>query len=304
MKVKSIILSVICLIAIGFVTLAIAEQGTLNQNTTDKVQNPPKKIEVIDPAVAKPPISKEHAVAIASKFSIPLDNRTKISLLRDDITQKPVWEFTYLNDLEETSITIDADTGQVIAYFNFSKMSSGVPINSDDAPLKAKNQLKQFDIDINILDVSHPSTKTLDISNGKTYNIFWKQQKNGINVYKNFVAVGLNADTGNLVSFTKQLSDVSSVSTIPKLTQDEAVRIAKDFLTRNYNLPDDSKLLGTNLEIRKPNDWAVNRDVTLKGDFTLTWVVEFQDKTKSDDSIVNIWLDAVTGEVIGGETCK
>ncbi len=47
MKVKSIILSVICLIAISFVTLAIAEQGTLNQNTIDKVQSPPKKIEVM-----------------------------------------------------------------------------------------------------------------------------------------------------------------------------------------------------------------------------------------------------------------
>ncbi|CAG0979223.1 hypothetical protein METP2_01864 [Methanosarcinales archaeon] len=304
MKVKYTIFSIICLIAIGFVTLAIAEQGTLNQNMTDKVQNSPKKIEVIDPAVAKPLISKEHALAIASKFLIPLDNRTKISLLRDDTIQKPVWEFAYLNDLEEISITIDADTGQLIAYFNFSRMSSGVPINSDDAPLKAKSHFKQFDVDINTLDVSHPSIKTVEISNGKTYNIFWKQQKNGITVYKNFVAVGLNADTGNLISFTKQLSDVSNVNTIPKLTQDEAVRIAKDFLARNYNMPADSKLLGSSLEIRKPNDWAINREVTLKGDFTLTWVVEFQDKTRSDDAIVNIWLDAVTGEVIGGETCK
>ncbi len=297
MRIKYILLSMMCLIALGSITFAIAGQGSFNQSST-------RGIEIIDPSMAKPVISKEQAATIASKFSIPFDERTKVTLLKDNAKQMLVWEFTYLNGMNETSMTINADTGQVIGYFNFSRISTGSAISTDEAVLKAKSYLPQFDVDINTIDASRPSIKIVEMPNGNIHNIIWDQQKDGVIVYDNFVAMGIDAHTGNLVSIVKKLSDVSSVNTIPKITQDEAVSMAKSFLSSNYNLPDNSKLLRMNLEIRRPNDWATNRDTSLKGNFTLTWVVEFQDKTRSDDAIVRVWLDAVTGEVIGGETCK
>lgn len=297
MRIKYILLSMMCLIALGSITFAIAGQGSFNQSPT-------KGIEITDPSMAKPVISKEQAATIASKFSIPFDERTKVTLLKDNAKQMLVWEFTYLNGMNETSMTINADTGQVIGYFNFSRISTGSAISTDEAVLKAKNHLQQFNVDINTIDASRPSIKIVEMPNGNIHNIIWDQQKDGIVVYDNFVAMGIDAHTGNLVSIVKKLSDVSSVNTIPKITQDEAVSMAKSFLSSNYNLPDNSKLLRTNLEIRRPNDWATNRDTSLKGNFTLTWVVKFQDKTRLDDAIVRVWLDAVTGEVIGGETCK
>ncbi len=297
MRIKYILLSIMCLITLGTVMFAMADQGNFNQSPT-------KGLEIIDPSTAKPAISKEQAATIASKFYIPFDERTKITLLKDNTKQMLVWEFTYLNGLNETSMTINADTGQVIGYFNFSRISAGSAMNIDEAVLKAKTYLPQFDVDINTIDASHTSTKIVEMSNGNIHNVIWDQQKDGVIVYDNFVAMGIDAHTGNLVSIVKKLSDVSSVSTTPTITQDEAVSIAKSFLARNYNLSDNSKLLRTNLEIRRPNDWATNRDTGLKGSFTLTWVVEFQDKTRTDDAIVRVWLDAITGGVIGGETCK
>lgn len=299
MKKKYIILSLISMISIGFITLAIADQGSFNQNTANAGQNPINKIEIIDPIVAKPLISKEDAYVIATKFSVPLDNTTKVSLLRDNGAQRIFWEFKHLNNLE---INIDASTGQVIAYFNFSSMNNGMAINPDNVLLKAENYLKQFNVDISALDTS-PNIKTVNISNGNTYNLFWTQQKNGIPVYKNGVEVGINANTGNLVAFAEQLSDVSNVNTIPKITQDEATSTAMSFLARNYNLSNDSQLLSTNLEIQKPNNWAINRDTTFKGNFTLAWAVEFLDNTKPSNHVV-VWLDASTGEIIGGVTSK
>ncbi len=297
MRIKYILLSMMCLITLGTVMFALADQGSLNQSST-------KGLEIFDPNIVKPVISKEQAATIASKFSIPLDERTKFTLLKDNTKQMLVWELTYLNSLNETSMTINADTGQVVGYFNFSRISAGSAISTDEAVLKAKSYLPQFDVDINAINTSHSSTKIVEMPNGNIQNVIWSQQKDGVIVYDNFVAMGIDAHTGDLVSIVKKLSDVSSVNTIPEITEDKAISIAKNFLAINYNLPDNSKLLNADLEIRKPNDWAVNRDTRPKGSFTLTWVVGFQDKTRAEDAMVWIWLDAITGEVIGGDICK
>lgn len=172
----------------------------------------------------------------------------------------------------------------------------------------AKTQLMQYGINIDSLEVLQPEIELVEHPREKMYSLIWTQQKNGVPVYGKFVSVRIDADTGELISFVKKIdvdSSIAAIYTIPKINKDDAIKAGYEFLNKSYGLPLDSKLLSSPLEIRKPNDWASIRNTTPTGGYTLAWIETFEDKTRGDDGhIVQAWIDAHTGKVIGGDRCK
>ena len=288
MKNKFVVLS-ICLIAIGSIAIAMA-----NQNSDIKTSNP---------STANTPITKEHASNIAAKL-LPIDE-AKTDLLSDN--QKSYWGFAYIEGINATFVDIDANTGQVIGYFNSSKTGNKISVTADKALIMTKTQLTEYGIDLNSLDVLQPSIQLLEYPHEKMYSIIWAQQKNGVPIYGSFVSARVNPDTGELISFVKEIADdmsIANIDTTPNINRDNAIKSASEFLNKSYGLPLDSKPLSSTIEIRKPNDWANTRDITPTGSYTLTWIVTFEDKTRDDGHLVQGWVDAHTGDIIGGESCK
>ncbi len=254
-------------------------------------------IQILDPYAAKPAIPKENASSIASRIiQMPVE-KARITLINDTrYISRIYWEFTYMEDDKKQAILeIDAATGEALAYFSYKKIGNQVSIPENQSPGKAKESLKNFGFDIDGLELSYPSITLNDVIGGKLYQIEWGQQSNGIPVFDGFIRAGVDADSGNLVSFVKQLHDVSGTDAIPKITENDAIAAAKDFAGKAYDNPPPN-VQSAVLEIRPLFQYE-----SPKG--ALTWKVTTGDNW-SEYNVVDVWVDAISGNAVAIERIK
>ncbi len=264
--------------------------------STKSVIRPPGGIQPLDPEVAKPAITKENASSIAARM-IPMPvEKARIALVKDTHRYKTYWEFAYVENAEnQAMLEIDATTGEVLAYFGPFKIGNKVSITEKQALEKAKESLFGFGINIDALELSQPDIKLNEQPKEKFYNIRWIQQKNGIPVYYGWITAGIDADTGGFISFVKQLNDVSGVDITPRITKNDVIATAKDFVAKNYDFTS-SEVVNAGLEIR-----PLFHDEGAKG--ILTWKVTLGEQ-RLEYSLAEVWVDANNGNVVASDRTK
>lgn len=263
---------------------------------TKHIAPPPGGIQALDPEIANPAITKENASSIAAKIiPIPVE-KASIALIKDAHRYKIYWEFTYMENAEKHVILeIDAATGEALAYFSYNRPGNLVSITEKQALEKAKYSLMSFGVNTDALELSQPGIELNELLGGKLYQIEWVQHSNGIPVYDGFIRASVDADTGVLISFVKQLHDVSGIGITPGITQNDAIAAVKDFVVNGYdNAPSD--VLSAGLEIR-----PLFQEGIAKGN--LTWKITLGDK-RSGYNIVETWIDAASGNIISSDRIK
>ncbi len=263
---------------------------------TRHIARPPDGIQALDPEIANPDITKENANSIAAKIiPIPVENAS-IALIKDAHRYKIYWEFTYMENAGKQAILeIDAATGEAIAYFSYNKPGNLVSITEKQSLENAKNSLMNFGVNIDALELSQPGVELNERLGGKLYQIEWVQHSNGIPVFDGFIRASVDADTGVLISFVKQLHDVSGIGITPGITQNGAIAAVKDFVTESYdNAPSD--VLSAGLEIRPLFQEGIANGI-------LTWKITLGDK-RSGYNIVDTWIDATSGNIISSDRIK
>ncbi len=147
-----------------------------------------------------------------------------------------------------------------------------------------------------------------------SWGIRWSRVEKGYQYPNDWVFVRINDETGNLFSYSIRLISEELVSTDVKITEDEAVKIALDNLRsvfeseeapREYKLP--SEASSVKLKIVNPNYMFVeDRKFICMSEATgtaLAHVVEFNVGNIPNIGKLKfwIWVDAETGEVVGGD---
>lgn len=262
---------------------------------TKHIARPPDGIRALDPEIANPDITKEKASSIAARIiPVPLE-KARIALIKDAHRYKTYWEFTYMENAEKRAVLeIDAATGEALAYFSYSKPGNRISITEKQSLENAKNSLINFGVNIDALELSQPGINLNELLGGKIYQIEWIQHSNGIPVFDGFIRASVDADTGVLISFVKQLHDVSGIDITPEITQNDAITVVKDYVVKSDNKAP-SDVLSANLEIR-----PLFQEGIVKG--ILTWKITLGER--SGYNIVETQVDAKTGDIIAIDRIK
>lgn len=145
-----------------------------------------------------------------------------------------------------------------------------------------------------------------------SWAISWRREQKGYQYPNDSVSVRINDKTGDLFMYTARLISEELVSTDVKITEAEAVRIALDNLRSvfeteeafgQYKLPAEAS--SVKLEIVNPNYMFVEGRgfIGMSVATVFSYVVEFivGNIPNIGELKVWIWVDAETGEVVGGD---
>lgn len=159
-------------------------------------------------------ISQEEALKIArAAFDIPDSQKNvQISYREEDYNNKKIWDFSWdfsrFNKYSHISVGIDADTGDVLNYFENQE-----PLrNKKPGKLKTEEECKKIAAALmqkiapgkfsQTKEKSNPYPKGYAIYNGQnTYSFLFERQVNGIAFPENTMNVTVNAENGKVVNY-------------------------------------------------------------------------------------------------------
>ena len=254
----------------------------------------------LDPQKTSVKISLEEAIEkVKAVWSVPSDEVTGFKLRRDDWKDYTRWELEWRVNGSGLMADVDAETGKVMVIVDH-RRSGGVDNLKDVNKAIELAEKVLMRLEIGTEDLSTPIVMKNDDPKF-TYVVIWKQFYKGITVKTANVIVEIDADTLKPVGFSNGLMDIHEVNTVPKISENQAIETAVNFLesetikSKGYNK---CKILKTELVIARPNyDPSQDKILVPMGKPTLVWYIYTSDDITG--RLLDVMADAQTGSVVG-----
>lgn len=312
----------IMMMAVGVTAAAslqnnVTQDNTLQDNTIHdregveeyvRPENFVPMTEELDPKTADVRISMDQAIeAIQGLWSVP-DADVRGLLFRDRFKVGTFWWLDWGTDnVWVLHALVDADTGEVVAILDF--RYEGKEDNLKDTARAVDiglEMLKKLGVDVNQLmepKVGIPPSQQI------TYSVIWYQVHEGLRVLDGYVVVDIDSETLKPVGFAKWLISTEGIDTKSSVPVDTATSIAKDFIeTKGYSV---RELINVELVIGRSNYFWEGTPKE-RGEPTLLWQVtletdlggialEHPSLLGGGKGNTKVWINAHTGEVVGGD---
>lgn len=158
-------------------------------------------------------IGQEEALKIArAAFDIPDSQKNvQISYREEEYNNKKIWDFNWdfsgFNKYRHISVGIDADTGEVLNYFENQEPSQ----NKKPAKLKTEEECKKIAVAMmqkiapgkfsQTKEKSNPYPKGYAVYGQNTYSFLFERQVNGTAFPENTVNITVNAENGKVINY-------------------------------------------------------------------------------------------------------
>lgn len=290
-------------------TLAVVVVGVLAINIIPlredvSPEGYPIGIKELDPKTTAVEVSADQAIETVRRlWPVPHDAEVREMLLTDEMLGKTFWLLTWrVDDDIALAAQIDADSGEMFSLLDF--RYDGKKDNLGNTTIAAEigqEMLKKMGMPANKL--SEPTVtinKALGIGypHRITYSVLWYQVHENLPVLDGYVLVNIDPETLKPVGFAKGLINTEGIDTRPDVSMNKATNAAKGFIeAKGYEV---KEVIDVELVIGRPNYYWEGTPREL-GEPTLLWLVTI----KTDlGSSAEIWVDAYTGEVVGGDQTR
>jgi len=271
-------------------------------------------------SVTEPPVSAhlnaKHAVAIASRFldtiGQPSLNPARATYVghskrSDEAYYQPLWRVQFGNG---PGILV-SDTGEHVVSYSygpvqnninrFPDVPSGVNLSREEAIERAIQVLAASGVNRN--ELSTPDAQIMNTTDGKSFGdrlwiVCWDRVKSGIPYDDQRIAVGLQSETGQLLSLMVRFTTVDAVSTEVIVNEKQAISLAKTHLkltnTVDAHISQAVLVLAPKLTqsgIVDPNSPPVP-----------CWQVGFTRKSGQSEEIFDVNVDALSAAAYTGKS--
>ena len=286
------------------VLIAILIPGCATYEQATEIDAEVKRIEQkLDAMLEKPaPVTKDVAVAIAIKFA-GLKQVTAVRQPR--VVSKHTRTFNVMGNDSKGDILVGVDpaTGEVIKMVKQcpypGRDAENVVISEKEAIHKAEEYLNRRGLPPIPEGFVMDKPRLTMTWNKKHLKIIWRHYVGQVEVLFNFVSFTINAETGEIASYSKVRHNVE-VPHQYKINADEAIKRAREILGKNNLDYYDSgmEVVKSTLKILYPNNYFEDFIYHWIDRQALAWVVQFG---IDGEPAVDIWIDALSGELLGGE---
>lgn len=196
-------------------------------------------------------------------------------------------------------VGVDPVTLEVVKLFSLCPRNEDeateVNISEDQAKSACMEYLRQKGVSVPA-SFELESSRIVSVGPWKRWRFLWRHRENGVWIMPDFFMMEVNATKkANVLSFSKVEHPVQ-VDLSPKLSAQDAVRHANEFMTETQEL----QLVDSSLSVVYPNnlfrkqvwEWSENQ--------ALAWILKFEREKKH---VVDVWVDAVNGNILGGYLC-
>lgn len=260
-----------------------------------------EQTDYLDPATTEINVNLEEAKTILlSENSEVIADSVHAELIDDDKFGL-IWQISSKTKNDRSILTgIDASTGELAFIYDGSKNVRGNNDISEDQALKIVSKYLSEKVpaeQINTLEFEeiHYREPSGDDLPG-IYKINYARKINGV-ASLNGIQMRVNAETGEVSSYRKTWSinedEVAQISNEPSITDKEAVRILKDYMSNTEHIGKEkaNSVKVTSSELA----WKVDEDDKIH----LTWWIRFIDSSFADDTYpASVWIDAHSGEML------
>ncbi|MBN2469026.1 MAG: PepSY domain-containing protein [Deltaproteobacteria bacterium] len=283
---------------------ALAISGCATQQQADRIESEVKRIEwKLDAMQERPaPVTREEAAAIATRFA---GFKTVESVRQRRVVSKHTETFNIMgNDGRgDILVGINPSTGEVIKMVKQcpypERDSEKIVLSGDESVSNANAFLAKRNLPPIPEGFVMQKPQLFTTWKKKHWRITWNRFIDDVEVATDFVTFFVNAETGDITLYSKVKHDIK-VEHLPKLDVEEAVKKARSFLGKGALEPysSDMKVLKTSLKILYPNHYFKDLIYHWSDRQALAWVVQFSTENVPE---VDLWIDAHTGELLGGE---
>lgn len=225
-----------------------------------------------------------------------------INLLRHRDWSKIVWSITWQEDGNPVMTVIDAYSGVLVDFTDWSRYVGGEDHvgTGNQAIAYATSELAKKGIILDQINASSPTAQKMQTLFGDLWLVIWSERKQSIPVLGGGVKVSLDPNTCNATLISNIWQDTGGIDTSYSIPQDQAIQIARQALQAHYGLPPNAPLLNCTLVIRQANSFW-DDSLPLVGSFTFVYTVTFQDSSRGPQYNMEAWVDAHNGGLVGGD---
>ena len=283
---------------------ALLITGCATKQQADRIESEVKRIEQkLDAMHERPaPVTMEEAAAIATRFA---GLKTVESVRQRRVIDKHTETFNVMgNDGKgDILVGIDPSTGEVVKMVKQcpypARDSEKVVLSGDESVSNAKAFIAKRNLPPIPEGFVMQKPQVFTTWNKKHWRITWNRFIEDVEVATDFVTFFVNAENGDVALYSKVRHDIK-VGHLPKLNAEEAIGKAKSFLGKGMleSYSPKMKVLKTSLKILYPNHYFKDLTYHWSDRQALAWVVQFATENVPE---VDLWIDAHTGELLGGE---
>lgn len=283
---------------------ALIITGCATKQQADSIGTEVKRIEQKLDAMQErmAPVTREEAAAIATRFA---GFKTVESVRQRRVIDKHTETFSVMGNDGKGNILVGIapSTGEVVKVVKQcpypGRDSEKVVLSGDQSISNAKAFLAKRKLPPIPEGFVMQKPQLFTTWNKKHWRITWNRFIDEVEVATDFVTFFVNAENGDVVFYSKVNHDIK-VEHLPKLDAEEAVEKARSFLGKGNLEPysSDMKVLKTSLKILYPNHYFKDLTYHWSDRQALAWVVQFATEKVPE---VDLWIDAHTGELLGGE---
>jgi hypothetical protein len=256
--------------------------------SSNSTNNLPEK-----PADTISKITKEEAISkaqnILSQLSMKAGEMKKAEITNDPVTDKEYW------DIQFEGVTVDIDpVSRTVIGISVKNYSKGKFIIKEKTEAeKAARQLYgklQAPADYKLIDIKKGN-------GGDFWSTVWEKEVIP-GVYSKYESVNLllASDTGKLRIY--RLFNTPPKSLEVKITKEQAVATARTIAeAKGFKTFVDAKL-----DVEQASDYWTSQGTPKRADYcTLVWVVTFKDSSHQILIMAKVYVDTLTGLVVGGD---
>jgi hypothetical protein len=256
--------------------------------SSNSTNNLPEK-----PAYTISKITKEEAISkaqnILSQLSMKAGEMKKAEITNDPVTDKEYW------DIQFEGVTVDIDpVSRTVIGISVKNYSKGKFIIKEKTEAeKAARQLYgklQAPADYKLIDIKKGN-------GGDFWSTVWEKEVIP-GVYSKYESVNLllASDTGKLRIY--RLFNTPPKSLEVKITKEQAVATARTIAeAKGFKTFVDAKL-----DVEQASDYWNSQGTPKRADYcTLVWVVTFKDSSHQILIMAKVYVDTLTGLVVGGD---
>jgi hypothetical protein len=256
--------------------------------SSNSTNNLPEK-----PADTISKITKEEAISkaqnILSQLSMKAGEMKKAEITNDPVTNKEYW------DIQFEGVTVDIDpVSRTVIGISVKNYSKGKFIIKEKTEAeKAARQLYgklQAPADYKLIDIKKGN-------GGDFWSTVWEKEVIP-GVYSKYESVNLllASDTGKLRIY--RLFNTPPKSLEVKITKEQAVATARTIAeAKGFKTFVDAKL-----DVEQASDYWNSQGTPKRADYcTLVWVVTFKDSSHQILIMAKVYVDTLTGLVVGGD---
>ncbi|MGC8983306.1 MAG: PepSY domain-containing protein [Desulfurococcaceae archaeon] len=306
-RVFALVTLALVLLAISIVAYAAVSLNQGPRNVSDEMPEPRYELPiiVIDPDKANVKVSLEEAVEAVSRIWDVPKSTPSAKVVVDKIEGRTYWILGWVEGGGYVHAEVDAETGQVVLLRDFRYKARVDNLKSHARAVEiASKLLEKLGVPAHLL-APEPFVRikrepAAGLVQEITYEVEWRQVYKGLQVVGGYVIVAVDPENQRPVGFVVKLLDVEGIPVEPKIARDSAVAIAAEFLkSKGYSI---GEVVKVELCIRRPNYYWEGRPMA-QGPPSLLWVVVFK-KPYSSSGTIEVWVDARSGLVVGGDQTR